>query len=150
MTAAVDTDKNSRGQEISAEDAVERQRIRDAMDRLLKGGPLYSDGKLTVKSLAEEARVKRWFLTHKHVDLQDEFRARVAQQGGASATMQVVLDENAVLRTRVQSLSAELAVERETVKRLERVVQVLTLERELSRQASADSANVRPIKRGAQ
>ena len=45
--------------------------IRDAMDRLIEGKALHSDGKLTVKSLAEEARVKRWLLTHRHTDLQD-------------------------------------------------------------------------------
>lgn len=36
-----------------------RRVIRDAMDRLIAGKPLHSDGKLTVKSLAAE-RVKRW------------------------------------------------------------------------------------------
>ena len=51
-----------------------RRVIRDAMERLIAGKPLHSDGKLTVKSLAEEARVKRWVLTHRHTDLQDEFR----------------------------------------------------------------------------
>jgi len=55
-----------------------RRAIRDAMARLIDGKSLHSDGKLTVKSLAEEARVKRWLLTHRHTDLQDEFRARIA------------------------------------------------------------------------
>ena len=54
-----------------AQDASERQTIRDAMERLLAGTALHSDGKLTVKSLAEEARVMRWLLTHRHTDLQD-------------------------------------------------------------------------------
>ena len=35
-----------------------RRAIRDAMSRLIDGKALHSDGKLTVKSLAEEARVK--------------------------------------------------------------------------------------------
>ena len=35
----------------------ERRRIRDAMDRWLVGGPIRSDGKLTIKSLAAEAGV---------------------------------------------------------------------------------------------
>jgi hypothetical protein len=38
---------------------------------------VHSDGKLTIKSLAEEAQVKRWVLTHRHTDLQAEFRARI-------------------------------------------------------------------------
>lgn len=32
------------------------------MDRLLGGRPLHSDGKLTIKSLAAEAQLKRWTL----------------------------------------------------------------------------------------
>ena len=47
-------------------DDKERRLIRDAMDRLLTGTPIRSDGKLTVKSLAAEADVKRWLLTHRH------------------------------------------------------------------------------------
>lgn len=44
----------------------ERQAIRDAMARLLDGQPIRSDGKLTIKSLADEAGLKRWLLTHRH------------------------------------------------------------------------------------
>ena len=61
----------------NADDDV-RRAIRDAMDRLIAGEPLHSDGKLTIKSLAEEAQTKRWLLTHRHTDLQAEFRARIA------------------------------------------------------------------------
>ena len=50
----------------SVADRRQRQQIRDAMDRLIAGTALHSDGKLTVKSLAEEAQVKRWVLTHRH------------------------------------------------------------------------------------
>lgn len=62
-------------------EAHERQVVRDAMKRLIDGEPIRSDAKLTVKSLADEAGVKRWLLTHKHPDLQEEFRSRVATQG---------------------------------------------------------------------
>ena len=54
-----------------------RQQIRDAMERLLAGKPIRSNGSLYVTTLAEEAGVKRNMLTHKHTDLQDEFRRRV-------------------------------------------------------------------------
>lgn len=50
-----------------------RRSIRDAMQRLLEGKPIRSDGKLTVKSLATEAGVKRWVLTHRHLDLKRNF-----------------------------------------------------------------------------
>ena len=61
-------------------EAAERRIIRDAMDRLLAGTPIRSDGKLTAKSLAVEADVKRWRLTHHHTDLQDEFRDKIQTQ----------------------------------------------------------------------
>ena len=57
--------------------ADERREIEAAMDRLLNGTPLRSDGKLTIMSLAAEAGVKRHVLTHKHTDLKDLFNARV-------------------------------------------------------------------------
>jgi hypothetical protein len=147
MTASPQELQRLRSPRTPAEAEMERQRIRDAMDRLLDGKPLYSDGKLTVKSLAAEAQVKRWLLTHKHVDLQDEFRARVDHQGRTPQALQSSLDQIAVLSARVQSMSEKLAVERETVKCLERVVRVLTTECEHLRQGSSDVTNIRSIKR---
>jgi uncharacterized membrane protein YccC len=128
-------------------DHAERVRIRDAMDRLLAGAPLHSDGKLTVKSLAEEAQLKRWLLTHKHTDLQEEFRSKVEQQGAVPRAVQEALDEIRALRERLARTSADLAVERETVKRLERVVHVLTLQLDQERSGKAARSNVRRITR---
>lgn len=48
------------------DDTDEIQAITDAMVRLLPGVPLRSDGQLTIKSLAEQAGLKRNKLTHKH------------------------------------------------------------------------------------
>lgn len=124
----------------------ERRRIRDAMDRLLEAKPLHSDGKLTVKSLADEAQVKRWLLTHRHLDLQDEFRAKIAQHGRIPKAIQLVQDENATLRTDITKLSAELAVERETVKRLERVIYVLSLQLEHARQDPTAETTLRLLR----
>jgi uncharacterized protein YhaN len=107
------------------------------MERLLKGSPLHSDGKLTVKSLADEAQVK-----------QDEFRAKVDQHGRVPEALQKLLDEKDALKDRITKLSADLAMERETVKRLERVVHLLALEREQERQAATPKANVRPLRPG--
>lgn len=81
----------------SKQETIERQAIRDAMDRLLNGSPLHSAGKLTVKSLAEEAQVKRWLLTHRHTDLQDEFRAKVARRGYVTQAVQDLRRETAPL-----------------------------------------------------
>jgi len=64
----------------------QRDQIRAAMDRLLAGTPLHSNGALTVVSLAVEASVKRHVLTHRHTDLKDEFYARVRAQGQVPAS----------------------------------------------------------------
>lgn len=57
-----------------------RPEILRAMDRLLAGSPLRSDGKLTAKSLAVEAGVPRHFLTQVHTDLKEMFYARVRNE----------------------------------------------------------------------
>lgn len=110
------------------DDAIERRAIRDAMDRLISGAPIRSDGKLTVKSLAIEADVKRWRLTHKHTDLQDEFRARVAQQEKTPVALKRVLDDHKSLRERTKQLTTDLQQAQAELARYARVVQVLTLE----------------------
>ena len=135
------------GSTTAASADQERRIIRDAMDRLLNGEPVRSDGKLTVKSLAEEAGVKRWLLTHKHTDLQDEFRARVAAGNTLPPAQQALADENAQLRAHADDLSERLAASREEAKRLARVVQVLTLENEQLKASVAGRSNVRPLRR---
>ena len=118
---------------LTAEEA-ERRQIRDAMDRLLKGDPIRSDGKLTVKSLAVEADLKRWYLTHKHTDLQDEFRDRVRAQGATPAAMTALHEEIAELKAAQKRDRAAL---RDAVARAEmhaRETQVLALENEKLKQ----------------
>ena len=79
-------------------DESEHRLIRDAMTRLLDGDPIRSDGKLTVKSLAAEAGLKRWYLTHRHTDLRDEFYDRVRAQGTTPAAMTTLYEEIAALK----------------------------------------------------
>ncbi|MFD6694983.1 hypothetical protein [Micromonospora aurantiaca (nom. illeg.)] len=55
-----------------------------ATERLLAGVPLRSNGGLTVVQLAVEADVKRWTLTHRHVDLMHIFQARAKTLGTSS------------------------------------------------------------------
>ena len=109
-------------------DDAERRAIRDAMDRLFAGKALYSDGKLTVKSLAVEARVKRWVLTHKHTDLKDEFYARIAAQGSMPDAIRVLHEQISDLKKDRKQDRADLREAVATTKHFARVVQVLTLE----------------------
>jgi hypothetical protein len=113
----------------SVADRRQRQQIRDAMSRLIAGTALHSDGKLTIKSLAEEAQVKRWVLTHRHTDLQAEFRALISDTTGKQPpALRKLQDAHAEAEEKVQNLRADLADLKATLRQYERVVQVLALE----------------------
>ena len=107
----------------------ERMQIRDAMYRLLAGRPIRSDGKLTVKSLAAEAEVKRWLLTHKHTDLQGEFRDRIRVHGTTPDAMRALADENADLKRRLKRARTDLRRSLARTQRYARMMQVLELEK---------------------
>jgi len=106
----------------------ERRAIRDAMARLLDGKPIRSDGKLTIKSLADEAEVKRWVLTHRHQDLQAEFRDRVAQHGTDPEPVRQLKDRVHELQQQNQQLRTQMREAKATTALLERVIAVQALE----------------------
>jgi len=124
-----------------------RRMIHDAMDRLIAGKPLHSDGKLTVKSLAEEARVKRWLLTHRYTDLQDEFRARIANTDLEPPAIRVLQEEKAEAMKKVTALTAEVRTLTATIHQLERIIQVLALENHELRSDKEGAGAVVPIRR---
>jgi len=125
-----------------------RRTIRDAMDRLIDGNPLHSDGKLTIKSLAEEARVKRWLLTHRHTDLQDEFRARIDSTDSEPPILMALRDEKADAQKRVKELTADVTALTATIHQLERIIQVLALENQQFRSSDPDLRKVVPMRMG--
>lgn len=106
----------------------ERRIIREAMTRLLEGHPVRSDGKLTIKSLADEAGVKRWILTHRHQDLQAEFRDRISVQGTDPAPVRVLKERVEDLSEENRRLRDQLRQARSTIAMLERHIAVETLE----------------------
>lgn len=57
--------------------ADERDRIRAAMDRILGGTPLRSNGALTIVALATEADVPRNALAQRNLDVKTEFYEKV-------------------------------------------------------------------------
>ena len=107
----------------------ERMQIRDAMGRLLAGEPIRSDGKLTIKSVAAEAGVKRWLLTHKHTDLQVEFRDRIRLQGSMPDQTRPLVAENDDLKKRLKRARIDLRRALARTQRYARVVQVSELEK---------------------
>lgn len=125
-----------------------RRTVRDAMDRLIAGKPLHSDGKLTVKSLAEEARVKRWLLTHRHTDLQDEFRTRIANTSTEPPILLALRQEKVDAKKRVKELTADITALTATIHQLERIIQVLALENQQLRSGGIDLRNVVPLRTG--
>jgi hypothetical protein len=125
----------------------ERRTIREAMTRLLDGQPVRSDGKLTIKSLAEEAGVKRWVLTHRHQDLQVEFRDRVAAHGtdpepvrALKGRVEGLTEENLRLRKQLRQAKATIAM-------LERHIAVEALEaaRNSTTSSEARPPRLRPV-----
>jgi hypothetical protein len=117
--------------------ADERAEIEAAMDRLLAGTPLRSDGQLTIVSLAAEAGVKRHALTHKHTDLKDRFYARVKAQDSIPASGTALREQNAELRRKLDDMRAERDEYKQAADALARALNVLTIENdELLRKAS--------------
>jgi hypothetical protein len=117
--------------------ASERDEIEAAMDRLLNGNPLRSDGKLTIVSLAAEAGVKRHALTHKHTDLKDLFNARVKAQHSVSVSETALREQNVGLRRKLDDMRADRDEYKQAADALARALNVLTTENdELRRRAS--------------
>ncbi|MFE9258565.1 hypothetical protein [Streptomyces sp. NPDC006879] len=113
------------------EDAVEIQAITDAMIRLFVGAPLRSGGQLTIKSLAEEADLRRNKLTHKHTGLKDLFYALVKAQEGPPKPVSDKEREKAKEDAKaLQRVRAERDTYKTTAQQLARVVQVLEEEKQ--------------------
>jgi chromosome segregation ATPase len=111
----------------------ERPQIEAAMDRLLAGTPLRSDGKLTVVSLAAEAAVRRHVLTHKHTDLKDRFYARVRAQDNVPASETALREQIADLRRRLADLRCERDEYKQAADALARALNVLAIENDTLR-----------------
>ena len=130
-------------------DDTQRRTIRDAMDRLLAGDPIRSDGNLTIKSLADEAGVKRWLLTHRHTDLQDEFRDKIRTRGSTPEAMRALVARNEELRQQLKQARDELRQSRSENNHYARVIQVLTLELDQAHAAAGTATTLTPISRAA-
>ncbi|MEU5443662.1 MULTISPECIES: hypothetical protein [Streptomyces] len=99
----------------------ERARIRQAMDRLLAGQAIASNGSLTVVALAAEAGVHRMALLRRHTDLKNEFYERVRTE-----TRQVPESERR-LRETVTKLKETVARQKAEIEELRQLVARLTL-----------------------
>ena len=122
----------------------ERDRIRAAMDRILSGTPQHSNGALTVVALAAEAGVPRNALTQRHVDLKNDFYARIKERGHPTDAEVRLRKQVVKLKTLRQKDQRELAALRQDVESLVRVVNQLTAEnRRYRQQLTAPQPTVR-------
>lgn len=122
-------------------DAAEIEAITDAMIRLLVGTPLPSDGQLTIKSLAQEASLKRNKLTHKHTGLKDLFYALVRMQDTRPKVVDGLKRTNEGLQQKVTRLRAE----RDRLRTDVQVVHVLEVENRQLREAASGDGVVRVL-----
>ncbi|MCX5054759.1 MULTISPECIES: hypothetical protein [unclassified Streptomyces] len=126
-------------------DTAEIEAITDAMIRLLVGIPLRSDGQLTVKSLAEEAGLKRNKLTHKHTGLKDLFYALVRVQDARPKIVENLKQKNDELKQKLSRLRTEHDQLRTDCQQLVRVVHVLEIENQQLREGAGGDGVVRVL-----
>lgn len=124
--------------------AGERQLLREAMDRLLAGKPIRSDGSLHAVTVIAEAgeQFKRHHLTHKHRDLLQEFYARVAAQGGVPESEQKLTEALRQAREDLQQLKDDNDDLTAQVRTLSRMNNVLAVENAALRSAGGLGATV--------
>ncbi|MDO3107075.1 hypothetical protein [Mycobacteroides abscessus] len=101
---------------------TERQQIKDAIERVISGNPLRSNGSYTVVTLAKEAGVHRTRLYEQYPELIAEFKMQIQQTLSPSIVLAAnrelaeaheradrLVAENALLRERIRTLSAVIA-----------------------------------------
>ncbi|WP_107123149.1 hypothetical protein [Streptomyces caeruleatus] len=123
-----------------------RTAILAAMDRLLAGTPLRSSGRLSVSQLAIEADVKRWHLTHQHLDLKELFQARVKAQDSTPEAFSHKLSEHEQLKKKYADLRQHCADLEERIQVYAAAINLLALENPAVSASDVD-ARVVPMRR---
>ncbi|MFC4606918.1 hypothetical protein ACFO9E_03645 [Streptomyces maoxianensis] len=125
----------------------ERARIREAMDRLLTGQATASNGSLTVVALAVEADVHRMALLKRHVDLKNEFYARVRKETRQVPESEKRLRDNVTkLKKTITNQKTEIEELRQQVTRLTLASAALTQESDRQAERPPVSDNVVPFR----
>lgn len=133
------------GADPTEDAASEIRAVTEAMARLLAGVPLRCDGQLTIKSLAEEAGLRRNKLTHKHTGLKDLFYALVRAQDHRPKIADGLHADNEQLRAKLAGLRTEHARLKEQLGQYARVIHVLEVENGQLRRQSRPGDLVRPL-----
>ncbi|MET9793765.1 hypothetical protein [Streptomyces canus] len=125
--------------------ADERDRIRAAMDRILRGTPEHSNGALTIVALAVEAGVPRNALTQRHTDLKNEFYDKVRARGGTPDSEQRLRRQVRRLKELRAADAEEIALLKADVEGLVGALHQTTIENQLLRQQLAERPAVRTL-----
>ncbi|OKK04701.1 hypothetical protein AMK26_15440 [Streptomyces sp. CB03234] len=126
----------------------ERNRIREAMERLLTGQATASNGSLTVVALAAEAGVHRMALLKRHVDLKNKFYERVrAETHQVPEAEKRLRDTVTKLKKTIANQRAEIEELRQQVTRLALASAVLTHDSDRQAERAPVSDNVVPFPR---
>ncbi|MGW7261545.1 hypothetical protein [Streptomyces sp. NPDC054834] len=129
------------------DDTDEIQAITDATVRLLTGVPLRSDGQLPIKSLAEEAGLRRNKLTQKHTGLKGLFYALVRAQNIRPKDTERLQQERDELAEALKKARRERNELREDVQRFVRIIHVLEVENDnLKTTSGARGGTVRVLR----
>jgi hypothetical protein len=104
----------------------ERRQLEEAVERLVSGAAIRSDGQFTVLALAEESQIKRARIYEQYPDIIAAFRARTghAPPPPAMRALQAELDD---LRTESSELRQENMQLRERIRILSAAITELTL-----------------------
>ncbi|MEV6256724.1 hypothetical protein ACIHAX_19505 [Nocardia sp. NPDC051929] len=125
-----------------------RRDIIAAINRMLTGTPQRSRGRLNICQLAVEADVKRWRLTHQHIDLKDRFQAEIAHLETEHAAIIRSADDYEDLKRKHAELNHHC---RDLERRLEVyavALNQLALENAALASRDADAAKVRALALG--
>ena len=114
---------------------------------MLAGVPLHSGGQLTIKSLAQEAGLRRNKLTHKHTGSKDLFYALARSQDYRPKIADGLQASNEELRRKLTGLRAEHIQLRQQLAQFARVIHVLEVENAQLREQSQPADTIRPLER---
>lgn len=120
-----------------------RKAVFAAMDRLLAGTPLRSSGRLSVSQLAIEAGIKRWHLTHQHLDLKELFEARVKAAATDRHAHAQRLSEHDELKDKHATLIKHCAELEERLQNYASAINLLALENAALTAAATDASVIR-------
>ena len=86
--------------------------------------------------------------THRHTDLQDEFRSRIAKASSQPPVLLELQEAKAEAQQKTRQLTADVTALTATIRQLERIIHVLALENDELRLNRTQSDKIVPLRPG--